>query len=122
MLGNRHGDAGNIDLLEGVLANQAGADVAGDGNHGDRVHIRGGDAGDQIGRARAARGQTDAGFAGCAGISVRRVRRALLVCGQHMPDAVAVEIQRIVNIKNRAARISENGVNALLYQDFTQNL
>lgn len=52
MLGDRHGDAGNVNLLERVAADEAGADVAGDGNHRDGIHIRGSNTGYKVGRTR----------------------------------------------------------------------
>ncbi len=39
ILRNRHGHAGNINLLEAVLSQKAGAHIAGNCNHRNRVHI-----------------------------------------------------------------------------------
>ena len=122
VLCDRHGDARNIDLLKGVLADERHTDVAGDGDHGDRVHIRGCNASDQVGRARARGRQAHADLAGRTGIAVCRVRSALLVGGQYVTDAVAILIKRIVNIEDSAARIAENRVDTLLDQGLAQNL
>ena len=122
VLGDRHGDAGDIDLLEGVSADEARADVAGDGDHRDGVHISRCDAGDEVGRARAARCEAHADLAGGTGIAVRRMSRALFMCRQNVMNAVAVFIKCVVDIEDRTARVAENGVNALLYERVNQNL
>ena len=122
VLGDRHGDAGDIDLLEGVSADEARADVAGDGDHRDGVHISRCDAGDEVGRARAARCEAHADLAGGTGIAVRRMSRALFMCRQNVMNAVAVFIKCVVDIEDRTARVAENGVNALLYERVDQNL
>ena len=123
-LGNGHGDAGDIDLLEGVLADQILCHVAGDEHNGGGVQIGGGDAGDQVGGAGAGGGETDAHLAGGAGITVRSVRSALLVGGEDVLDllAVAVQLKLIVDVQDGTARIAEDGINALLQQAFHQNL
>ena len=79
VLGDRHGDTGDVNLLKGISPDQAGTDVAGDGNHRNGVHVCRCDARDQIGRARAACCQTHANLTGGAGIAVRRVGCALFV-------------------------------------------
>ena len=50
---NGHGDTGDVDLLKAVTAQKAYAHITGDGHHGDRVHVSGGDAGHQVGGAGA---------------------------------------------------------------------
>ena len=119
-LGNGHGDAGDINLLEGVLADQILCHVAGDEHNGGGVQIGGGDAGDQVGGAGAGCGETDAHLAGGAGITVRSVRSALLVGGEDVLDllAVAVQLKLIVDVQDGTARIAEDGINALLQQAF----
>ena len=49
VLGDRHRDAADVGLLEGVGADRGGADLAGDGDDRDRVHVRVRDRGDQVG-------------------------------------------------------------------------
>ena len=78
-LGDGHGDAGDVHLLEGVLAQQRFAHVAGDEHHGGGVHIGGGDAGGQVGGTGAAGGKAHAHLAGGAGIAVGGVGGPLLV-------------------------------------------
>ena len=55
------------------------ADLAGDGDDRDRVHLGVGEAGDEVGRAGAAGGDADAGLAGGAGVAVGHEPAALLV-------------------------------------------
>ena len=120
-LRDRHRHAGDVDLLKRVLAQQARADVAGDAHDGRGVHIGGGDAGDQVRRARAGRREADAHLARRARIAVRRVAGALFVRGQDVPDAAIVIVQFIVHIQDRAARISENRIDPLLDQALHQD-
>ncbi len=84
---DRLGDAGDVDFLEGVGADEVAAHLAGDGDHRRRIQIGVGDAGDQVGGPGAAGGDTDAGLAGCPGIAVGGVGRALLVAHQVMLQA-----------------------------------
>ena len=74
MLCDGHCDALDVRFLKAVLADTAGGHVAGKGHHGHRVHIGGGNAGDQIGGTRAAGGQHHAGAAGGAGVAVKDLR------------------------------------------------
>ena len=122
VLGDGHGDAGDIHFLEAVLADQIGAHVAGKGHHGNAVHVRSGDAGDQVGGTRAAGGQHHAGAAGGAGVAVRRVGGALLVGGHNVGDLILCLVQFIVQIQDRTAGIAEHGVYTLFDQNFYKNL
>ena len=115
MLDDRQRDAGDVGLLEGVGADEVGADLAGDGHHGDRVQIGVGDAGDQVGRARAAGGHADADLAGGAGIAVGGVHGALLVAHQDVAQHLGVE-QRVVERDDHPAGEAEEHVAALGFQ------
>ena len=115
-LGDGHGDAGDVHLLEGVLAQQRFAHVAGDEHHGGGVHIGGGDAGGQVGGAGAAGGKADAHLAGGAGIAVGGVGGPLLVGRQNMVYFVFVVIQLVIDIQDGPAGIPEDGVHLLLQQ------
>jgi len=50
VLGDRHGDAGDVRLLEGVGPDRAGRDLSGDRQHRDRVHVGVSESGDEVGR------------------------------------------------------------------------
>ena len=70
VLGDGHGNPGNIHLLEGILAQKRDSDIAGDSDQGHGVHISGRDSRDQVGRARPGRGQADSHPAGCPRVAV----------------------------------------------------
>ena len=121
-LGDGHGNAGDVHLLEGVAADQVLGHVAGDEDHGGRVHIGRADAGGQVGRARAGGGQAHAHLAGGAGVTVCCVGSALLVGGQDVGDPISVLIQLIVDVQDGAAGIAEHEVDSLLQKAFHQDL
>ena len=122
VLGDGHGDALDVGLLEGIPAQLGGGHVAGESHHGHAVHVGGGDAGDQIGGAGAAGGQHHAGAAGGSGVAVRRVAGALLVGGEDVTHTVRIAVQLIVQIQHGAAGIAEDGVHPLLHQHLHENL
>ena len=64
VLGDRHRDAADVGLLEGIRADRGRRDLAGDGHHRHGVHVGVGDRRDQVGGTRAARGHADADLAG----------------------------------------------------------
>ena len=96
-------------------ADQRCGHLAGDADQRNRIHHRGGDAGDQVGGAGAGGRERDADLAAGARVAVGHVRGALFVADQHVANRV-VE-QRVVGRQNRAARIAEDGVHALFHQD-----
>ena len=53
VLGNGHGDACDIHLLEGVKTQQACADISCDSHHRNAVHVCGCDSGNKVCCARA---------------------------------------------------------------------
>ena len=122
MLGDGHRDALDVRLLKAVLAQTGGRHIAGKGDHGHGVHVGSGNAGDQIGGTRAAGGQHHAGAAGGTGVTVGCVGSALLVCREHMGDAVGILIQLIVKIQHCTAGIAKNGIHALLTKNLHKNL
>ena len=117
-----HRDAGDVDLLKGVLANETLGDVAGDEHHGRGVHIRRRDAGGEVCCAGAGRGEAHADLSGAAGIAVGRVGRALLVGCEDVGDFVVVIVERVVHVQDRSAGIAEDGIHALLEQTLEQDL
>ncbi len=60
LFADRHHDPDHVAFLKGVGSDDAGGDLAGDGDDGDRVHVGVGDAGDQVHGPRAAGGHADA--------------------------------------------------------------
>ena len=88
MLCNGHGNTRYIDLLEGVLAKQRKRHIAGDGYHGNGVHICCGNTSYEIGGARTAGGEADAYLSGGTGIPVGSMGSALLMTGQYMMNLI----------------------------------
>ena len=121
-LGNRHGNTGDVHLLESILAQHFLSYVTADKNNRRRVHIRSGDSGGEVGCSRSGSGQTYPHLSGGSGIAVRRMRRSLLVCGKVVSNLILVFVEFIVNIQNCAAGIPEHGIHALLQQAFYHDL
>ncbi len=101
VLGDRHRDAADVGLLERVRADRGGPDLAGHGDHRDRVHVCVRDRGDQVGRARAGRRHAHADASGRRGEPLRGVAGPLLVPDQDVPD-LGVH-QRVVRRQDRPA-------------------
>ena len=85
VLGDRHHEAVGIDFLEGLGAEEVGADLSGECDHGDGIRIGGGDSGDQVGGSGSAGGETDSGGSGSPRVTVGHVGGALLVPYEDMP-------------------------------------
>src|SRR5437660_1232899 len=79
VLGDRLRDADDIGLLEGIAPDKVPRHLPGDCNHWDRVHKRGCQPGDQVGRAWTAGSHADADFAGGARVAIGCVSRSLLM-------------------------------------------
>ena len=94
--------------------------MAGDGNDGNRIHVCGGDTSDQIGSARSGGSHADTDLSGGSRIAVRRVGSSLLMGGEDVTDLLVMFIEFIINIQDRAAGITENGIHSLLFQTFSQ--
>ena len=106
VLGDRHGDAGDVDFLEGVGAEQLAADLAGDADDRRRIEHGGGDAGDHVRCAGAGGGHGHADAAAGARVAVGHVRGALFVAHENVVQLGFAE--RVVDGKNRAAGISKD--------------
>ena len=121
VLGAGAGDADGVGLLEGVVADHEGRDLAGEDDDRDRVHQRVGHAGDGVGGAGAGGDEDDAGLAGGAGVALGGVGRGLLVAHEDVADVVLLE-DRVVDRQHRAAGIAEDGVDALVLQGLNDHL
>ena len=120
-LGDREGDPDDVGLLERVTAHHRAGHLPGDGHHGRVVHVGAGQAGDEVGGTGSRGGDTHAGAPGGTGVAVRRMRRGLLV--PHEDVAQAGELgQRVIERHDRAARVPEHHVHALLQEDATHEL
>ena len=108
--------AGDIGFLEHVTAEQLRIDLPCDGHERDAVHIRRGNAGDEVRRAGAGGGDAHAGLAARTGIPAGRVGRVLLLAHQDMPDVGLVK--EIIEWADRRAGITEGQLYALKLQTF----
>ena len=105
VLGDRAGDARHVGFLEGVVADQAAADLPGDGDHRDGVHVRRRDAGHEVCRPGARGRDAAADLAGAAGVSVGHVGGALFVSRQDELDRAVIE--DVEEGQQDAARVAE---------------
>ena len=108
VLGDGEGDAGDVDFLEGVGAEDFGRDLAGDRDDGDRVEHGGGEAGDEVGGAGAGGGHADADAAGRAGVAVGHVGGSLLVADEDVVDGGEFA-EGVVDGEDGAAGVAEDG-------------
>lgn len=115
MLGDRHGNTDDIRLLEGVRADKRGAHLAGDGHHGNGVHLGVHEGGHQVGCAGAGGGDTHADLAGRHGVAFRRMPCSLLMAHEDVPHLGGVE-KRIVGLNDGTARKPEDYVDAKFFQ------
>ncbi len=121
MLGHRHGDAVDVDLLKAVRANLCPGHVVGNGDDGRRIHVCRGKPSEQVGRPRAGGRKAHADFAAGPGIAVRRVGGVLLVGAERVTN-FRTGVQRFVDAQNRAARVAEHITDALLFQTLYDDL
>ena len=120
VLGDRLGDAGDVGLLERVVAEQVGRDLAGNRHNRYRVHHGVGQAGHQVRGAGPTGGQAHADLAGDPGIALGHVHGGLFVPHQDVADRVGRH--GVVGRENCAARIPEDEVDALAQQGFPDDL
>ena len=116
MLRNRQCDAGNIYFLKAVSGQQIVGNIAGNSDHGDRIHISGGNTGDKVSSTGAGSGNDYAASAGSTGIAVSGMGSTLFMCRKNVGDPVTVLVECIVDVEDSTARITEYGVNALFNQ------
>ena len=121
VLGHRQRDAGDVDLLERVLADQRAGHVAGQRDHRDRVQLGGADRRHEVRRARAAGAHAHADLAARPGVAVGRVAAALLVADEDVPD-LGVVAEDVVDREDDAARVAEQRVGALEDQGLHQRV
>ena len=121
VLGHRQGDAVDVDLLEGILADQRAGHVAGDRDHRHRIEERRADAGDQVRRPRSRGSHAHADPAGDPGVAVGRVGAALLVANQHVAQ-LGIVAQHVVERQDHPARVAEEDVHALPQERLAQHV
>jgi hypothetical protein len=120
MLHHRIGDAGDVGLLKGVLAQHRGDGLAGEHDHRHRVHQRGQHAGHRVGRAGTGGHQHHARLAGRARVAVGHVRGPLLVANE---DQLDLRIDEGVEDRHRgAARQTEDVLDPFALQAANERL
>src|SRR5690606_25987469 len=90
-------------------------DLAADDDHGDRVHVGRGDAGDGIGHARPAGHQADAGLVGGSGVGIGGMDGRLFVPHEDVLEFVLL-VDCVVDVEDRAAGVAKHMVYAFLDQ------
>src|SRR5882672_7636096 len=119
VFGDRHGDAGDVDFLKRIRAEDFAANLTGDAHDRGRIQHGRSDARDHVRGAGAGGGHGNADATAGAGVAVRHVRRTLLVAHK---DVVQLRFaKRIVDRKNRAAGIAENFPDAQARQRFAKD-
>ncbi len=121
VLGAGPRDADRVAFLEGVVADEMGRHLAGEADHGDRIHQRVGEAGHRIGGAGAGGDQHHAALAGGAGIAFRRMGGALLVADEDVLDLLLLE-DLVIDRQDRAAGIAEDMLDPLVGQRLQHDL
>ena len=109
---HRQGHTVKICLLKPALADHCLRHLPCDRHQRDGVHVRIGNAGDEVGGARATGGHADACLTGGTGIALGGEDSALFVPGQDGAN-LARPRQRLMKLHARAARVGEDGVHAL---------
>ncbi len=122
VLGDSPADLDDRRFLERIGADDAGADLARDGDHRHGIELGVGQAGDEIGRARPAGGHAHAYLAGGARIAVRHEAAALLVARQNRAKFALHPGQRLVQGHAGPAGIRENGIDPVADQAFNQDV
>ena len=82
VLRHRQRDAADVDLLEGVLAQERTRHVAGERDHRHRVELGCGDAGDQVGGTGAGRPEADTDASAGSSVAVGSMCGSLLVADE----------------------------------------
>ena len=114
MLDDGHGDPGGVRLLEGIGADEVSGDLAGDGHHGDRIHVGVGDPGHQVGGPRSGGGHAYAYAAGDPRVAVGGMGRPLLVAGEHL--AYLALLEHVENWQHHPARDAEDDLHTFVFQ------
>ena len=115
VLGDRHGDAGDVGLLEGVRADQRTADLPCHGDHRDRVHLRVGQWRHQVGGTGTRSRHAHPDLARRVRVATGGVAGALLVADQHVAQLFRVE-QRVVDGEHGTAGNPEDDLDVEFLQ------
>ena len=115
-LGHGAEHADEVEFLERVLVGMLRGDAADEDDDGRVRDVGRGDAGEQIGRARAARHEADAGRAGDAREPVRHERGSLLVAAVDVLDRLVV-VEGVEHVEERRPDDAEDVAHLLGLQE-----
>ena len=122
VLGDRHGDARNVCLLKGILAQDGATHLTTNCQQRRTVHPRIGNGCHQIRRAGTAGADTDTNSACRTRIPFGCMACTLLVTTQDVPQIRAVLPHCMIERHDCAAWDAKHGIDTILNQCFTQNL
>ena len=117
----RAGNADRIHFLERICTDEGIAHLAADDDQGDGIAVRGSNAGQCVGYARAGSYQGHADFAADAGIGICRMYGCLLMAGQNVLEFVELE-NGIVDFDNRTTGIAEYVFNTFGFETLHDDL
>ncbi len=120
MLGDRHSDAGDVDFLKCIGAEEFAADLSGNADHWRRIKHGGGNAGDHVGGTRAGSRDGHTHATGGTGVAIGHVRSALFVAHQNVMELGLSD--RVVDWKNRATWVTENVADTQVLERFAEDL
>ena len=120
VLGDRHGDADGVGLLERVGADHRVRHLAGDDHQRDAVHVGVAQRGDDVGGGRAAGDHGHARSAGGVRVALGHVAGALLVAHEDVADRRVDE--RVVDGQDGAAREAEHDLRLLHLEALDEGL
>ncbi len=120
VLGDPHGDAGDVALLEGVGPDRGGGHLAGHHHQGDRVHIGVGQRRDDVGRPGTAGDHGHAGSTGHLGVALGHVAGPLLMAHEDVTDRRVED--GVVDRQDGAAGEAEHDLDPLHLQALDQGL
>ena len=115
VFGNRHCNADNINLLEGITSQHAYANLTGNRYQRNGIKISSCQAGNNVCSTGTGCCDTYAGSAARTGIAVSCMNSTLLMCGQHIFKRCIV--QGIIQRNHSTSGITEDCIYALLQKD-----
>ena len=124
VLHDRQRDAEDVGLLEGIGADHRPGHLSGDHHHRHRVHLRGGDAGHQVGGTGAGGAKANANFAGGAGVGIGGMGAALLMAHQEVLQLTAGFglVELVVDRQDCAAGVAKDVRHPMAVQRIHQGI
>lgn len=116
--------SGNLDdgcLLEGVCADHAAGDLAGNGDEGDAVKESVSKAADEVGGARAGGGDADAGAARGTSVALGGEDLSLFMAAEDVTDGGGAG-EGLMDLHRSAARVRKDHVNAGTLESLHQHV